>query len=337
MIRIGIIGCGVIGQRRAEALPADLGRVTACFDPNASQAQALAQKFNGARVVPQLTQLWPEVDAVIVAAINSELVSLCREALAQGKHVIVEKPAARHFAELETLRPYLKAGQVFRVGFNHRYHPAFARIRQELAAHPDDPIMYVRASYGNGARVGFDKEWRAQMPIAGGGELLDQGVHVIDLASLILAPLKVTGAWCQTHYWDMPVDDNAWGLLTSEKAQTFSFHVSSSEWKNEFRFEVYTRGHKYLWQGLGRSYGVERLTTYRMKKEMGPPEVLEEVFSGEDNSWRQENEAFLADILAERSSPADFEQALKVLKIVEDVYRCSQAAQSGKGPQWWKP
>jgi predicted dehydrogenase len=228
-------------------------------------------------------------------------------------------------------------GATVKIGFNHRFHPAFEDLLQELALNPADPVMYLRARYGNGARVGFDKEWRARPELSGGGELLDQGVHVLDLASVILPDLEVLAAVARTQYWQMPVDDNAWAILGTPKEQTFSMHVSSSEWKNEFLFDVYTRNRKYVWSGLGRSYGPETLTIYKMKPEMGPPDVEKRDYPGEDLSWLHENTHFVRAIEGKQKINGGLDNALKCLKLVESIYIKSQGLLGAKShPKWFK-
>ena len=197
--------------------------------------------------------------------------------------------------------------------------------------------MFIRAQYGNGARVGFDREWRSKAELAGGGELLDQGVHVIDLASQFLPAMKVLSGYAKTHFWNMEVDDNTWAMLADENDATFSFHVSSTEWKNEFRFEVYTRSRKYQWLGLGRSYGPEKLNIYTMKPEMGPPLIQEKVYSEIDLSWKKESENFFAAIEGRQQPIGGVDDALKCLKLVEAIYLSSLKAQGpSRHPKWFE-
>lgn len=333
----GLLGCGVIGERRAQALPQGV-KLVSCFDPNTERSQRIASLYS-CRVENTAEDLLQKdkVDAVIIAGINSVLVPLVQTALNQGIHVLVEKPAARSFLELSKLTNNKNC--VIKVGFNHRFHPAFFDIQKKLAENVDDPIMFIRAQYGNGARVGFDREWRSQVELAGGGELLDQGVHVLDLASCLLPDLKVLSGVTRTHFWDMSVDDNAWALLSSEAGSTFSMHVSSTEWKNEFRFEVYTRKVKYQWHGLGRSYGPEKLTIFRMKPEMGPPHVEELTYPPEDLSWKLENENFLNAILNQDRINGGYQDALTCLRLVEDIYKSSKKSQINsklQHPLWWQ-
>lgn len=329
----GLIGCGVIGTRRAQALPEGV-QLVACFDPQQKSAEAIAA-FSKAQICASADEVIQKSDAVVIAAINSALVPLIQKALDQGKHVLVEKPAARNAAELATLKNPKNA--VIKIGFNHRFHPAYKDLIDELKKNPEDPIMFIRAQYGNGARVGFDREWRSNVELSGGGELLDQGVHVIDLASVLVPDLKVVSGYARTHYWDMNVDDNGWGILASPQGQTFTFHVSSSEWKNEFRFEVYTRKRKYQWLGLGRSYGPEKLLIYKMKPEMGPPDFEERAYPGDDLSWKTENQNFFDAIKGKAPIFGGFEDGLKCLKIVDDIFSSSFQIQnkSKDHPVWW--
>jgi predicted dehydrogenase len=331
----GLIGCGVIGERRVAALPEGV-RLTRCFDPNEARAQKIAG-MTGAQICRSEDEVLnpQEISAVVIAAINSALVPVIQKAIAKSIHVLVEKPAARSHAELAQVR---SSSAKIKIGFNHRFHPAFEDLVREIQSRPEDPIMFVRAQYGNGARLGFEREWRSKVELSGGGELLDQGVHVLDLASVLMPGLQVVSGYTKTHYWQMPVDDNAWAILADKNGATFTFHVSSSEWKNEFRFEVYTRQRKYQWLGLGRSYGPEKLIIYKMKPEMGPPEVEERNYPGDDLSWKKENTNFLRAIEKNQAINGGYEDALNCLKLVEDIYVKSSQIQgpTPNHPQWWK-
>lgn len=331
--RWGMIGCGVIGERRAAALPEGV-RLISCYDPNQTRALKIAEMTEAQICHSEDEVLDPaKISCVVVAAINGALVPIIKKATSRGIHVLVEKPAARSFAELQQVDP----GQAqVKIGFNHRFHPAFYDLVTEIKSRPGDSIMFIRAQYGNGARLGFEREWRSKVELSGGGELLDQGVHVLDLASVLLPNLKVVSGYCRTHYWDMPVDDNAWAILADKSGATFSFQVSSTEWKNEFRFEVYTRQRKYQWLGLGRSYGPEKLLIYQMKPEMGPPDFEERNYPQEDLSWKKENENLLRHLTAGEPLNGGLADALHCLKLVEDIYQSSAKLQSGSHPNWWR-
>ena len=137
------------------------------------------------------------------------------DAIDAGKHVLIEKPAAISVAEIDRLiaSPCRQSASLVRVGYNHRYHPALQKARELVDAGAVGPLMFIRARYGHGGRVGYDREWRADPKLSGGGELIDQGVHLIDLAGWFLGDFPTVEGHAATYYWDMPVDDNAFMTL----------------------------------------------------------------------------------------------------------------------------
>jgi predicted dehydrogenase len=313
---VAIIGCGVIGQKRAKALgPA---RLVACADVIRERAEAL-----GAFA----TTDWREaiarrdVDIVIVSTTNDQLAEIAAAAIRAGKHVLVEKPAARSVRELEVVVTAAQQARVHvRVGFCLRYHPAFRQARALFAEGALGEMMFVRGRYGHGGRLGYEKEWRADPKRSGGGELIDQGVHLIDLARLFLGEFAEIGGFAHTYFWKMPVDDNAFLLLKTREQKVAFLHVSCTEWKNLFSLEVYGRNAKLHIEGLGGSYGLERLTYYRMLPQMGPPETTNWEYPGADESWQVEFAEFLEDIRLNRTPAAGLVDARAALAIVEKIY-----------------
>jgi len=157
--------------------------------------------------------------------------------------------------------------------------------------------------------------------LSGGGELIDQGVHLIDLAGWFLGAFTRAEGQVATYFWDMPVDDNAFVSLRTAANQVAWLHVSCTEWKNLFSFEIYGRTGKLHIEGLGGSYGVERLSLYKMLPEMGPPETTIWEYPGEDDSWNREMKAFLEDIRLERTPVPGLKEARAAMEVVEKIYR----------------
>lgn len=320
MFRVGIIGCGLIGRKRADSL-SDVVLV-ACAD----QDRARAEQFGTHYKIPWY-QDWQSmldednIDIVIIATPHHVLAEITHAAMTANKHVLVEKPAARNPQELEPVLTLLEHSSVcVRVGFNHRYHRAFQKARQLIDEGAIGELMYVRGRYGHGGRLGYEKEWRAQPEISGGGELIDQGVHLIDLARWFLGDFVSVLGSVHTFYWDMPVEDNGFMVLKTNKEQVAFLHASCTEWKNLFCMELYGRKGKLIVDGLGGSYGVEKLTYYKMLPEMGPPETISWEYPMADNSWHIEFQAFLKDIQMKRSSEPGIQDAYQALKVVKQLY-----------------
>jgi predicted dehydrogenase len=247
-----------------------------------------------------------------------------RAAISAGMHVLVEKPAARSVGELLDLPSLAAKYNVrVRVGFNHRYHRAFQQARFLVDSGILGPLMFLRARYGHGGRLGLEKEWRAQPRRSGGGELLDQGVHLIDLARWFFGEFVEVNGFAHTYFWDMPVDDNGFMLLKTATKQVAFLHASCTEWKNTFSWELYGRGGKLQVEGLGGSYGVESLTWYKNRAEMGPPETIIWEYPMADNSWTTEMLEFIEDISSGREPAAGLHDAIAALEVVAKIYRDS--------------
>jgi predicted dehydrogenase len=325
VMQVAIVGCGLIGHKRAGALGGH--RLAAVADHNPERARALAARHPGCAVTTWAEAVArPDVDAVVVATTNDALAAVTLAAVRAGKHVLVEKPGARSPAELE---PVLEAahatGVVVKVGFNKRFHPAFRKARELVDAGAVGPLLYVRGRYGHGGRVGYDREWRADPGVAGGGELLDQGVHLIDLARWFLGDFAAVGGHIATYFWDMPVEDNGFVSLRTAGGQQAWLHASCTEWKNLFCFEIFGRTGKLQVDGLGGSYGVERLAYYKMLPQMGPPETTIWEYPGEDRSWQAEFAHFAECVAARRTPSGSLQDARAALDVVRRVYQQSAA------------
>jgi predicted dehydrogenase len=319
--RVAIIGCGAIGHKRAAALGG--ARLTACADVKRDRAEALALTVPGAVPVDDWRAAVDraDVDIVIVATTNDRLSDITRAAVESGKHVLVEKPASRNIAEVDSMiEAAARCRRHVRVGFNHRYHPALRKARELFESGALGDLMFVRGRYGHGGRIGYDKEWRADPSLSGGGELIDQGVHLIDLSRWFLGEFVTVNGFAHTYFWQMPVDDNAFLLLRTADERVALLHASCTEWKNLFSLEIYGRQGKLQVDGLGGSYGVERLSFYKMLAEMGPPETTIWEYPHADDSWALEFAEFLEDIRLDRMPSAGLCDARAALAIVEEVH-----------------
>jgi predicted dehydrogenase len=317
------IGCGRIGHKRAGALGAHARLRYAC-DLDAALAAELAQTAPGCLAITdyRVALSDPAITAIVVSTVNAALAPIALAAVRAGKHVLVEKPGALRAVELREIQSVSAAHALrVRLGYNHRFHPGLRKARELVDAGAVGPLMFLRGRYGHGGRPGYEREWRADPKLSGGGELIDQGVHLIDLAGWFLGAFTAVDGHCATYFWDMPVDDNAFLNLRTAAGQTAWLHVSCTEWKNLFSLEIYGRTGKIAIDGLGGSYGVERLAYHRMLPEMGPPDTKVWEYPAGDESWALEAAAFVDDIRLGREPSPGLADGIRALEVVEKIYR----------------
>jgi predicted dehydrogenase len=300
----------------------------AVADVSPANARDVA-RIVGAEVVGSWRDLLDrsDVDCFVVSTPNAFLEEITVAALRAGKHVLVEKPMGRNLDEARRMcQAACAGGRLLKVGFNHRYHPAIAEAHRRARGGQIGDLINIRCRYGHGGRPGYEKEWRGSRELAGGGELTDQGVHVADLIHWF-AGEPVTAFGClQTAVWPLgDLEDNGFGLFKFGTGVIASFHTSWTQWKNLFSLEVFgTRG-ALIVEGLGRSYGTERLNVVRRRLEGGVPEIEEFAFDGEDSSWQREWEDFLDAVLEGREPLGSANDGVVAMKMLDALYRSHAA------------
>lgn len=324
MTTLALLGCGLAGRRRVEGRGPH--RFVAVFDHDVARARDLASHDPACVAARSAAEAiaHPDVEAVVVATPHHLLVPLARSCAEAGRHVLVEKPGARCAQELDDLQVAAEqSGVEVRVGYNHRFHPGVVSLRRLVDSGGLGELMHLRGVYGHGGRPGYESEWRADPVEGGGGELLDQGVHLLDLATWLLGDLVDVHAVLTTAWWDMPVEDNAFLLGRSSAGAVVQLHASWTEWRNRFCLEVFGRSGKATVTGLGGSYGTETFVHHAMGPEMGPPTEDTESYPGPDRSWADELDAFCAVVegAALPGPVATLEDAARTLRTVDEVYR----------------
>ena len=250
--KIGIIGCGLIGYKRAKSL-GPKGKLIACADPNISQAKRIVRNKK-VKIFTNWKKLLEikEIDIVIISTPHNQLTKILLEAYRKNKHILVEKPATKNLDEIKKIISKVKGNKIkIRIGYNHRYHPSIIKAQEIIKLGIIGKIMYLRARYGHGGRPGYEKEWRAKLSVSGGGELIDQGSHLIDLSRLFLGEFNKVKGFINTYFWKMSVEDNAFLILKTYSNKIAFLHASWTEWKNMFSFEIFWYSWKigYQWPG----------------------------------------------------------------------------------------
>lgn len=316
-----------MGNRRARVAQASGDEVLLVADLNPERARATAKAVGAAwKDDWQKVASHPEIEAVVVATLNKSLLPITLAALRSGKHVLCEKPLGRNAREAEEMAAAARqANRVLKVGFNHRHHPALRQAHELAQSGKIGPLMSIRAAYGHGGRPGYDQEWRGNADLAGGGELLDQGVHVVDLCRWFLGDFVQVAGMLGTWFWQVaPLEDNGFALLRTAAGQIATLHTSWTQWKNLFRFEVFGRDGYLLVEGLGGSYGVERLTLGIRRPESGPPDQQVWEFWGPDISWQAEWEEFKAAVGEQRQPLGNGQDGYQAARVIDAIYESAK-------------
>src|SRR3990167_10689126 len=200
-------------------------------------------------------------------------------------------------------------------GYNHRYHPGIKMAKKIIDSKKYGQVLFMRAKYGHGGRLGYEKEWRFDKDLSGGGELLDQGTHLIDLVNYFCDEMTQVLGVTGNLFWKSKLEDSAFFILKNKKGTIAQLSATCVEWKNLFCFEIMLKKAKIQIDGLGGSYGREKLTLYKMKPEMVPPDVEEFLFDEKDISWGQENKVFFNNIKNKNYSDKGINTARYVLTI----------------------
>lgn len=325
-LRAAQIGAGKIGGKRVAA--SDRGQMIAVADPDLPRAQALATAC-GAEPFQDWKQAVESerVNLVSVATTNNMLAVIARHALERGKHVLAEKPCALDSAELAPVVELAKKqGLIFQAGFNYRFHPAMQRAKALVESGTIGRLLHGTARHGHGGRLGLEKEWRARPEVSGGGELLDQGVHLIDLVRWLAADeICSVQAVVTTEFWPIqPLEDHAFCLIETAHGAWFSLESSLTQWKNLFYLELVGELGTLIIEGLGGSYGPERLTVIRRPETFGVPTVETEEFADPDACWRAQWQDFILAVRLGREPNGSGADSLAALRVVEACRRSSQ-------------
>ena len=325
LLNVGIVGAGLMGNKRANAIEAvGGGKVVAVADVNKERALEFAKLHKC-----EMADSWQElvkrkdIDVVIIAVFNKFITPIAVKALQNKKHILCEKPLGRNSKDsLAILKASVKNHRLVKVGFNHRFQPALWKAKQLFDQGAIGKLLFIRARYGHGGRLGMEKERRFDKNISGGGELLDQGVHIIDLCRWFAGDFNEAYGVCETKFWNTNFEDNAFVILKNKNV-TVSFHVSTTNWKNIFSFEIFGDKGFLNIDGKGGSYGKETLVFGRRPPQFGVPQIEVFEFLG-DTSWQDEWINFVSAITKNKKIIGDAKDGLEANRIVETIYKSSK-------------
>ncbi|GGW28084.1 Gfo/Idh/MocA family oxidoreductase [Streptomyces caelestis] len=327
--RVGIIGTGLQARRRIAVAGAN---VVAVAGHDAAAGEAFAAE-HGIRAEKDWHALVgaADIDIVLVCTPPHLHAEMSIAALEAHKHVLCEKPFARTGAEAERMLQAARThGKALACGFNHRHHPALAELRRLVTQGRMGRVLWARFAYGIGGRDGYENEWRADPAQVAGGQLMEQGIHAVDLLRTLLGDVESTTAVRNTAVWPAmaPLEDDAMVLLRHHGGAMSTIHSTLTQWVNLFRLELGGERATAEVQGLAGSYGTQTLTVW--DRTDGPFSAARTEFRGGDRSWQQEWEYFLRLV----DNPGDLssaEDGAAAVRIVEAAY------QGADGLSWARP
>jgi predicted dehydrogenase len=322
-MNIGIIGCGLIGTKRALNLLKE-HKLVSCFDFNQKKSKLFSKKFkcSSERSIDRIIKN-NKIKLVIVATYHSSLFQITKKAMLHDKFVMVEKPASINVSQIKSLLKIEKIrNSKVKVGFNHRYLQSIIKAKKIIEEKYLGNILYIRSRYGHGGRINYQNEWRMKPNLSGGGELIDQGSHIIDLTRFFLGNVQIEKSSLFSIYWKKNVDDNSILILKNKKNQFSLFHVSCTEWKNKFSVEIFCEIGKIEINGIGGSYGQETLKIYKMGKKLGKPKLKKYTYK-KNLSWKNQMIEFNKEIISNCKIKTNLLDALENLKIIKKAYRLS--------------
>ncbi len=326
-MKVGLIGAGLQGRRRAPTIGAVGDQlVVISADPTAqAQAAALAKTYDCESTVgwEQIVKR-DDLDTIVICTPPHLHAKIAIAAMETGKHVLCEKPLSITVADGQAMVTAAEVNKVtLKCGLNHRFHPAIMMAKELLDSGQIGEPNFVRCRYGIGGRPGCETEWRSDPQIAGGGEVMDQGTHGIDLSRWFLGEFREVSAFMANYLPNMKlVEDNGFILLKTRNDKIASIHVSLTQWKNLFAFEVFGSEGYLVVEGLGGSYGNERLISGR--RDFSKPfteEIIE--FRGDDRSWLEEMREFVSAIKEHREPLANGIDGLAAMQIVASAYEAA--------------
>ena len=322
-LRVGIAGYGVVGQRRGAHIDLrDDIHVLAVCD----------QKFDGNGVFEDGVRYWrdsegllsEDLDLLFVCLTNDVAADVTIAGLERGLHVFCEKPPGR---DVEDIRRVIACERQYpnlrlKYGFNHRYHDSVREALRLVESGELGDVINLRGVYGKSKIINFQSDWRTKRAIAGGGILLDQGIHMVDLMRLFAGEFTHVHSFVSNDFWNHDVEDNAYALMRSESGAVAMLHSSATEWRHRFRLDITLERGALILSGIlsgSKSYGEETLTVARVD-EPGDGNPQEEVIKySEDPSWADEIAEF-ANAIAD-NQPIHHGTSLEALRTMELVYR----------------
>ena len=326
-LRVGIAGYGVVGKRRRHYID---------LHPVMKTVAVSDRTYNGSGLLPDgiafcddyKDLLDHKLDVLFVCLSNDVAAAATIGGLERGYHVFCEKPPGRNVDEMMWVLNCHKDHPKLRLkyGFNHRYHDSIRDALGLVESGELGQVINLRGVYGKSKLISFDRksDWRTQREIAGGGILLDQGIHMVDLIRSFGGEFEIIHSIISNDFWKHNVEDNAYALMRSESGVVAMLHSSATQWRHRFELDITLEKGSIGLSGIlssTKSYGSETLTVARPRDDDRGDPFEETRRYNQDKSWESEIAEFYNAVANDEpivhGSP---EEALKTMELVYRIY-----------------
>ena len=329
-LKVGIAGYGTVGKIRHKYIDAhpDMN-VTALCDQNFSQELKASQ---GVKCFNSYKQLLAEkLDVLFVCLPNYLAPEVVINGLRKGLHVFCEKPPGRDIQDIVNVIKIERQWphQIMMYGFNHRYHYSVKDAFKIIKSGELGQIISLKGVYGKSKIIRFDSDWRTRRIESGGGILLDQGIHMVDMIRLFTGEeFQEVYSFISNSFWKHDVEDNAYAIMKAESGIIAMLHSSATQWRHRFNLDIIMTKGAIILSGIlssTRSYGAETITVvYSEDNDEGDPREETKRYN-EDISWRDEVNHF-ADIILKKvpMQHGSSIEALKTMQLVFKIYKADK-------------
>ncbi len=331
-LKVGIAGFGVVGKRRKDCVDnhPDLQLVAVCdraFDGEGTLDNDVRYYQNYQRLLTET------LDVLIVCLTNDLAAEVTIAGLEKGLHVFCEKPPGRTVEDIAQVIDYERRHPKLKLmyGFNHRYHESVQDTLKILRSGELGNIINMRGVYGKAKLITFNQpDWRAKREIAGGGVLLDQGIHMVDLMRLFAGDFSEVHSFVSNSHWKYHVEDNAYALMRTDTGVVAMLNSSATQWRHRFHLDINLQRGSLILGGIlsgTKSYGAETLTVVRADPDNDRGDPKEQLTRyNRDPSWEEEIKSFSNSIL--NDTPVESgtsEDALRTMQLVYKIYYADPA------------
>ena len=331
-LKVGIIGYGVVGKKRHSILKKYKQlNVIAASDVNDKSLLVLPkniQQFNDYKKLINESNC----NVVFISVPNRYAADATKLALRKGMHVFCEKPPARSSRELTPIKNLIQGKKIkLKYGFNHRYHASILKASEIMNSKRLGKIVAMRGIYGKSKIISFDQsDWRSKRSEAGGGILLDQGIHMLDLMIFFAnEKFKKVFSIVKNNFWHHDVEDNAFALMETSSGIVAQLHSSATQWRHKFNLEIILERGALVFGGLltgSKSYGDETLTVIESKPDRDKGLPKEKIYKfNRDISWAEEIKEFIRAIEQDKDIiHGTYQEALLTMKLIEQIYKADR-------------